>query len=156
MGEGDVMGEKLDTILSAHKRKREELIPILQEVQNEFSYLPQDALLEIARYTRIPESRVYGVATFYAQFRFSPMGKKHTMVCRGTACHVSGAERILEEVENILGIEEGETTTDLEHSLETVACIGACSLAPCLMVNNKVEAKMTIDKVRSLYKNGRE
>jgi len=150
------MGEKLDTILSAHKRKREELIPILQEVQNEFSYLPQDALLEIARYTRIPESRVYGVATFYAQFRFSPMGKKHTMVCRGTACHVSGAERILEEVENILGIEEGETTTDLEHSLETVACIGACSLAPCLMVNNKVEAKMTIDKVRSLYKNGRE
>ncbi len=150
------MEQQLEAILADHPRKREELIPILQEVQAEYSYLPTEAMLEIARYTGMPESRVYGVATFYAQFRFTPMGKKHTMVCRGTACHVNGAERILEEVEEQLGIKEGETTEDLEHSLETVACIGACSLAPCLMINNKVEAKMTINKVRELYKNGGE
>ena len=150
------MEQQLEAILADHPRQREELIPILQEVQAEYSYLPTAAMLDIARHTRMPESRVYGVATFYAQFRFTPMGKKHTMVCRGTACHVNGAERILEEVEDQLGIKEGETTEDLEHSLETVACIGACSLAPCLMINNKVEAKMTINKVRELYKNGGE
>lgn len=150
------MGEQLEAILSAHAKKREELIPILQEVQSAYSYLPMEALRKIARHTRLPESRVYGVATFYAQFRFSPMGRKHTMVCRGTACHVSGAQVILDEVESQLGIKEGETTADLEHSLETVACIGACSLAPCLMINNQVEANMTIDKVRSLYKKTEE
>jgi len=150
------MSEPLQAILEAHPAKREEIIPILQEVQSAYSYLPDEAMLAIARHTRTPESRIYGIATFYAQFRFTPMGKKHTMVCRGTACHVNGAERILEEVEEQLGIKEGETTEDLEHSLETVACIGACSLAPCLMINNKVEAKMTINKVRKLYKNGGE
>lgn len=148
------MEEQLKTILSTHPRRREELIPILQEVQAEFTYLPDDAMLAIAKHTRMPESKVYGVATFYAQFRFTPMGKNHTMVCRGTACHVNGAEHVLEEVEELLGIKEGETSADLEHSLETVACIGACSLAPCLMINNKVEANMTLDKVRKLYKNG--
>ena len=148
------MEQQLEAILTAHPRKREALIPILQEVQAEYTYLPDVAMLEIAKHTRMPESKVYGVATFYAQFRFTPMGKKHTMVCRGTACHVNGAEHVLEEVEEQLGIKEGETTQDLEHSLETVACIGACSLAPCLMINNKVEANMTIDKVRKLFKNG--
>lgn len=150
------MEQQLKAILTAHPRKREELIPILQEVQAEYSFLPDEAMLAIAKHTRMPESKVYGVATFYAQFRFTPMGNKHTMVCRGTACHVNGAERVLEEVEDLLGIKEGETTEDMEHSLETVACIGACSLAPCLMINNKVEANMTLDKVRKLYKNGGE
>lgn len=145
------MEEQLEAILSAHPRKREELIPILQEVQSAYSFLPEEAMRQIARHARVPESRVYGVATFYAQFRFTPMGRKHTMVCRGTACHVSGAQVILDEVESQLGIKEGGTTEDLEHSLETVACIGACSLAPCLMINNQVEANMTIDKVRALY-----
>jgi len=148
------MGEQLEVILSRYQHRREELIPILQRVQSEFSYLSREAMQKIARHTGIPESRVYGVATFYAQFRFSPMGKRHTMVCRGTACHVSGAERILEEVENQLGIKEGETSEDLENSLETVACIGACSLAPCLMINNEVAAKMTVDKVKTLYARG--
>lgn len=150
------MNDQLKAILSTYPQKRDAIIPLLQEVQSKFSYLPNEAMLAIAKHTRVPESRVYGVATFYAQFRFTPMGRKHTMVCRGTACHVNGAERVLEEVETQLGIKEGETTADLEHSLETVACIGACSLAPCLMINNKVEANMTIDKVRKLYKNGSE
>jgi len=148
------MEEQLTAILSAHQRKREAIIPLLQQVQSAFSYLPEEALRKIARHTAVPESRVYGVATFYAQFRFTPMGKEHTMVCRGTACHVSGAARILEQVEEQLGIKEGETSSDLEHSLETVACIGACSLAPCLMINNRVEAKMTADKVKKLFPKG--
>ena len=150
------MGQQLDAILNTHDQRREELIPILQEVQQEFTYLPQEALLEIARFLRVPESRVYGVATFYAQFRFTPRGESHIMVCRGTACHVSGAARILDRIEEELGIRAGETTPDLAYSLETVACIGACSLAPCVMINGSVEAKMTTDRANSLLGKGGE
>jgi len=92
------------------------------------------------------------VATFYAQFRFTPIGRTHIMACRGTACHVRGAPRILEAIEKQLGIKEGETTEDLEYSLETVACIGACGLSPCIMVNKKVEAKMTPKKVTESFR----
>jgi NADH:ubiquinone oxidoreductase subunit E len=106
---------------------------------------------EIAGFLRIPESRVFSVATFYAQFRFSPIGKKHIMLCRGTACHVKNAPRILEELENQLGIKSGETREDLEYSLETVACIGACSLAPCIVVNDEVKANLTTRSVRKLF-----
>jgi NADH-quinone oxidoreductase subunit E len=108
----------------------------------------------IARFTGVPTSQVYGVATFYAQFRFTPRGKKHCMVCRGTACHVNGAHRVLEEIEDTIGIKEGETSEDLEYSLETVACIGACSLAPAMMINSAVEAKLDPKKVRELFRNG--
>lgn len=145
------MEETLATIFSEFQGKREEIIPILQKVQGELSYIPENSMREIARFTSVPESDVYGVATFYAQFRFTPRGKIHCMVCRGTACHVNGAQRILEEIETALGIKEGETTENLEYSLETVACIGACSLAPTLMVNNKVEAKLNPKKVRKLF-----
>jgi NADH-quinone oxidoreductase subunit E len=148
------MGQQLEEILNTHKRRREELIPILQEVQQEFSYLPDDTMLQIARFLGVPESRVYGVATFYAQFRFTPKGETHIMVCRGTACHVSGASRILEQIEEELGIREGETSPDLEYSLETVACIGACSLAPCVTINERVEAKLTPDRARALLRKG--
>ena len=142
----------METIFSEFQGKREEIIPILQKVQETYSYLPEHSMSDIARFTHVPESQVYGVATFYAQFRFTPRGKKHCMVCRGTACHVNGAPRILEEMEAALGIKEGETTEDLEYSLETVACIGACSLAPAVMVNNTVEAKLDPKKVRRLFK----
>lgn len=148
------MEERLSAILSPYQGKKEELIPILQRVQGEYGYLPEPELLEIARFTRLPESRVYGVATFYAQFRFTPIGRNRVMVCRGTACHVKGAQRILEEVENHLGIREGETTPDLEYSLETVACIGACSLSPCIMINREVQARLTPKKVEQLYGKG--
>jgi NADH-quinone oxidoreductase subunit E len=143
----------LEAVLSSFDGRQEELIPILQRVQSQFGFLSEESMFEIARFTRVPESAVYAVATFYAQFRFSPIGKKHIMVCRGTACHVSGAPRILAELERRLGIKEGETTEDLEYSLETVACIGACGLAPCVMTNNRVEGKMTARKVaKSLAK----
>ncbi|MGQ9629773.1 MAG: NADH-quinone oxidoreductase subunit NuoE [bacterium] len=148
------MEERLKAILSSFSGKSDELIPILQRTQEEFGYLPEQAMLEIARFTGVPESRVYAVATFYAQFRFTPIGRKHVMVCRGTSCHVRGAPRILEAIEKRLGIKEGETTPDLEYSLETVACIGACGLSPCIMVNKKVEARMTPRKVAELFAKG--
>ena len=146
------MEESVQSVLSAFEGKKEEIIPILQSVQDTFSYIPLNSMLEIARFTGVPESQIYGVATFYAQFRFTPRGKTHCMVCRGTACHVNGASRILEETETVLDIKEGETTEDLEYSLETVACIGACSLAPAMMINDTVEAKLDPKKVRKLFK----
>jgi NADH-quinone oxidoreductase subunit E len=148
------MEQCLKGILSSYEGKRHELIPILQQVQAEFGYLPEEVMLEIAEYVGVPESRVYAVASFYAQFRFSPMGRNRVMVCRGTACHVRGAPRILEEVKRELGVQEGETTPDLEYTLETVACIGCCALAPCVMINRKVEAKMTSKKVAELFAKG--
>lgn len=145
------MEERLKILLSSYKGTDDELIPILQKVQEEFGYLPENAMLEVARFTRVPESRVYAVATFYAQFRFTPIGKNHVMVCRGTACHVRGAPRILEAIEKQLGIKEGETTPDMGYSLETVACIGACGLSPCIMINKKVKAKLTPKKIAELF-----
>ena len=148
------MEPRLASILSNYQGKREEVIPLLQAVQNEYSFLPEEAMVEIANFTHVPDSQIYAVATFYAQFRFKPRGENHVMVCRGTACHVSGAARVLEDVEESLGIMEGETTEDLEYSLETVACIGACSLAPCVMINKKVEARMDKKKVQALFGKG--
>jgi NADH-quinone oxidoreductase subunit E len=146
------MEGKLRKIFSEFKGRQQDIIPLLQKIQDAYSYLPEDSILEIARFIGVPASQIYGVATFYAQFRFKPRGKKHCMVCRGTACHVNGASRILEEMETVLGIKEGETTGDLAYSLETVACIGACSLAPAMMVNDTVEAKLDPKKVRKLFK----
>jgi len=148
------MEARLRELLASYEGREDELIPILQETQAALGYLPTEAMLEIARFTGVPESGVYAVATFYAQFRFTPIGRKHVMVCRGTSCHVRGAPRILQEIEKQLGIQEGETTPDREYSLETVACIGACGLSPCIMVNKKVEAKLTPKKVAALLRKG--
>jgi NADH-quinone oxidoreductase subunit E len=112
------------------------LIAVLQEVQEKFGYLPAPALKEIGRRTRIPLSRVYGVLSFYAQFYTEPRGRHTVRCCRGTACHVRGAGRVLDAVERELGIGEGETTPDLVFYLETVACLGTCFLAPVMMIDN--------------------
>ena len=138
-------------VFSGFSGKREELIPLLQTVQEKFGFLSNESMLEIARFTRISESQVYAVATFYAQFRFTPIGRNHVLVCRGTACHVRGASRILERLEDRLGIREGQTSEDMEYTLDTVACIGACGLAPCITVNGGVEAKLTPKKVAKLF-----
>ena len=148
------MEEPLNKILSSFAGKPDELIPILQQVQLEYGYLPEFVMSEIAEFAGVPGSRIYAVATFYAQFRFTPIGRNHVIVCRGTACHVRGAPRILGEIEKNLGIADGETTEDMEYSLETVACIGACGLSPCIMINRKVKAKMTPKKVAELYARG--
>ena len=143
--------EKLDEILSHYSGKRDELIPILQEAQEEFRYLPPEVMLEIAKFLRIPDSAVFGVSTFYAQFKLVPSGKRIARVCRGTACHVRGGARILREVERRLGIKPGETTEDWEYTLETVACIGACALAPTMMIDKETHGQMTTKKVAEVF-----
>lgn len=145
------MEERLKKIFSSYTGKQHELIPILQHAQNEYGYLPENIMFDIAGFIRVPESQVYSVATFYGQFRFIPKGKKHVMVCRGTACHVRGAPRILEETEKLIGIKEGETSPDLEYSLETVACIGACGLAPNMMVNDVTHGRLTNKKIHAIF-----
>ena len=146
----DVTEEGLKAIFSSYKGETNELIPILQSVQEEFGYLPRQAMLEVARFIGVPESRVYSVATFYALFRFTPIGKHHIMMCRGTACHVRGAPRIQEAVEKQLGIKEGETTPDMMFSLETVACIGACGMAPNMMINKDTYGRLTTKRVSDI------
>jgi NADH-quinone oxidoreductase subunit E len=142
---------RLTEILSSYKGERGELIPILQEIQAEFGYLSEEAMAKVAEFTRVAESKVFGVASFYAQFRFTPMGRNRVMVCRGTACHVKGAPRILEEIERVIGIKDGETRQDLEYTLESVACIGCCGLAPCIMVNKDVHGRLTPKEVREIF-----
>ena len=134
-------------VFSHYRGERQELIPILQETQEQFRYLPAAALREISRFLHVPESTIYGVSTFYAQFKLTPLGKKVIRACRGTACHVRGATRVLSEIEKQLGIKAGETTDDLEYTLETVACIGACALAPTMTIDNETYGKMTTKKV---------
>jgi len=130
-------------ILKKHKGQEDALITILQEIQEVYSYLPEEALTHLSAEANIPLSRIYAVATFYAQFYLTPRGRNTIRVCRGTACHVRGGSLILEAVERELGITDGETTPDLEYSLETVACIGACALAPAMVVNENTYGKMT-------------
>ena len=139
--------DKIQTIFSHHTGEKQELIPILQETQEQFRYLPAAAMKEIAGFLRMPESTVYGVSTFYAQFKLTPLGRKIIRVCRGTACHVRGASKVLTELESQLGIKAGETTEDLEYTLETVACIGACALAPTITIENETYGKMTANRV---------
>ncbi len=148
------MEEDLQVILSKFDGKQEEIIPILQKVQNAYTYLPQDSMSQIARFIHVPESRVYGVATFYAQFRFTPTGKNIVSVCRGTACHVRGAPAILEETTAVLGLDGEGTTEDMEYTVETVACIGCCALAPCVTVNEEVHGNLSKKKVRTLLAKG--
>ena len=139
--------EKMQQIFSSHKGYREELIPILQETQAQFRYLPQEAMTEISRFLKVPESTVYGVSTFYSQFKLKPLGKTIVRICRGTACHVRGASKVLAEMEKQLGIPAGETTEDQEYTLETVACIGACALAPTMTIDDETYGKMTTKRV---------
>jgi NADH-quinone oxidoreductase subunit E len=139
--------EKLGKILANYTGEQEELIPILQETQEAFRYLPAAAMREIARFLNISVNTVYGVATFYAQFKLTPLGKKVIRVCRGTACHVRGSAKVLAEMEKQLGVKASENTPDMEYTLETVACIGACALAPTMTIDGETYGKMTTKKV---------
>ena len=142
--------KQLDAILAEYDGERGDLIPILQEAQERFGYLPGGVMQVIAKFLRLPESDVFGVATFYAQFKLTPVGRKIVKVCRGTACHVRGGARILDEVERHLGIKPGETTDDLEYSLETIACFGSCALAPVVVIDKTVYGRMTSQKVAEI------
>jgi len=132
------------------KGRADELIPMLQKVQGALGYLPEQALLEISHLTGLSAAKVYGTATFYAQFHLKPRGRNIIRVCLGTACHVRGGEAILEEVSNILQIKPGDTTPDLKFTLEAVACLGACGLSPTMMINDETYGRLTPRKVRKV------
>lgn len=145
------MDARLAELMEPYEGSPRELIPILQKVQEENGYLPQEHMLEIAKFTGVAESKVYGVASFYAQFRFTPIGENQITVCRGTACHVRGAQQVLDELSRQLGIEEGGTTPDLKYTLETAACLGCCALAPCITINRSVHGRLTPSKATKIY-----
>ncbi len=142
-GELEQIQAETEAVLQNHGTERPELIPIIQEVQEKLGYLPKEAMKQIAKTLEIPEVDVYSLATFYNQFRLNPPGKHQIKVCMGTACHMMGGHIILDSFERRLEIEEGETTPDREFSLERVACVGCCALAPVVVVDEKVEAKVS-------------
>ncbi len=141
MSEEREIQEKMREIFSLLGNQRENLIPILQQIQAAFGYLPSDAMVEVARFLNISEIDVYSVVTFYNQFRLTPPGKHSIRVCMGTACHVKGGHIALEAWQRRLKIGPGETTPDREFDLDTVACVGCCAMAPVTVVDKKVEAK---------------
>ena len=126
------------------------LMPVLQEAQESFGYLPLEILQLISRLLNIPMAEIYGVATFYSQFSFIPKGRNKISVCLGTACYVKGAQAILEEIESLLGIKAGYTTPDLEFSITSTRCVGDCSLAPVILVNEDVYPRIQKDKVKEV------
>jgi NADH-quinone oxidoreductase subunit E len=136
--------------LKSFGRSSGELIPVLQMIQNRYSYLSSDALKLVADHTGATTSEVYGVATFYNQFRFNPPGKHRIRVCLGTACHVKGGDIILENFERKLGIRYGETTPDREFSIERVACVGCCALAPVAIIDEKTQGGMAPSRVEGI------
>ncbi len=128
------------------------LIPVLQKAQDAFGYLSADTLKGISSELDIPLSDIYGVVTFYAQFKLKPRGKHIIKVCHGTACHVGGSEGISEALEDELGVSHGDTTADRKFTLERVACLGCCSLAPCIMINNETYGRLTPEKASEIVK----
>ncbi|MGE4559441.1 MAG: NADH-quinone oxidoreductase subunit NuoE [Desulfobulbus sp.] len=140
----------LEAILAHYDQNRENLIPLLQEVQEHFHYLSPEAVQAVADHLDLSENDVFGVATFYAQFRFVPPGLHHIKVCEGTACHVRGSDRILESISRSTGIVPGQTSEDGKFSLERVACFGSCALAPVVVVDDKVYGRMTVPKTQKL------
>ena len=141
---------QVQKIISEYQNQRWGLIPLLQKVQEELGYIPGETLEPIADALQLSPSQVQGVVTFYAQFSLAPRGKYVIRVCRGPACHVRGGRSILRVVKRELGVEEGETTPDFKYTLETVACLGACFLAPTMMVNRNYFGRLSPPKIRSI------
>lgn len=143
----------LDDILKEHGGVSSNLITILQKAQGIYGYLPKDVMYHIAENAGITPADVMGVATFYSQFRLSPIGKYLIMSCQGTACHVNGSERVASAISEYLGIGNGETTEDGLFTLEEVACLGCCSLAPVIMINGEAYGNLTPDSAVEVIKN---
>jgi NADH-quinone oxidoreductase subunit E len=142
--------ETLAAIENEFKGEQADLIPVLQKIQAIYDYLPREAIRKAARWLKISENEIYGVATFYAQFRFVPRGKHHLKVCLGTACHVKGGEQMLEVMRRRLEINPGETTADGRYDLERVACLGCCALAPVVTLDSKTYAQMSVLKLQGI------
>lgn len=146
-----VIAFDIDPILQDYPdASRDSLIPLLQAVQERQGYLSREAVVRIGEHLRLPTSKIYGVATFYNQFRFQPQGRFHVQVCRGTACHVKGSAAVLDEIQRCLKVTPGQTTRDGLFSLEVVACIGACGLAPVIAINGEFHAGVTTKKVEAI------
>lgn len=144
------MSDKIAAIIRRYDGDRGQLVAILQDIQSEYYYLPQEALVEVSELLAIPLSQVYSVATFFRAFSLKPRGKHVINVCLGTACHVRGAVRILEKLERSLGVKPGETTKDFKFTLETVNCMGCCALGPVIKVDERYFGNLRIDKVDSV------
>jgi len=144
--------QKVFSLIEKYKNEKRALISILQEIQAEFNYLPQDILRVVAKTLNVPLIDVVGVATFYRAFSLKPRGKHLITVCLGTACHVRGGPKILEEFERQLKIKSGETTSDNQFSLETVACLGCCAIGPVVVVDGNYHAQTNIRKVNLILK----
>jgi NADH-quinone oxidoreductase subunit E len=142
-----ILPAAIKSLLAGYDRDRVSLIPLLRVLQERFGYISIEAISTVAEHLGLAETTVYSVASFYTQFKFKPSGRNIIKVCRGTACHVGGGERILSELQRQLGIAPGETTPDLEFTLDTVACIGACALAPVVIVNDDIHGRAATSKV---------
>jgi NADH-quinone oxidoreductase subunit E len=148
--------EKVSEIVGKYQADQSSLIAILQDIQEECSYLPRETLLQVSKEMNVPLSRVLSLATFFRAFSLKPKGKHPIHVCLGTACHVRGAQLILEKLERELGIKSGETSEDLHFSLDAVRCLGCCGLAPVVQVGEDVHGKITPAKVAGLIKKYRK
>ncbi|MFH0767964.1 MAG: NADH-quinone oxidoreductase subunit NuoE [Chloroflexota bacterium] len=143
--------ERLEAIIAEHQNQQWALLPLLERVQQEFGFIPPDSINPIAKALGLFPAQVQGVITFYAQLYTTPRGKNIVRVCRGTACHVRGGKTILKLVRRQLGIEEGEMTPDMEYSLETVACVGCCALAPNIVINRNIYGQVNPKKIASIF-----
>ena len=141
-----------DAILARYESQPANLIPVLQEIQDEFNYLPKDELKMVADRLQVPLTQVYSVATFFKMFSLEPKGRHQVRVCLGTACHLRGGQRLVETVSRRLGVEVGHATEDLQFSLETVGCLRSCAQAPLMMVDDKYFGRMAVDKVPKILK----
>lgn len=150
MAKAEKQLSKIEDIFKKYPAGRGSLIPVLQDIQGDFGYLSEEAVEELACLMEISSNEIYGVATFYTQFRFNPPGQHTIQSCQGTACHVRGGQNILKELEHRLGITAGQTTTDGKFDLERLACLGCCALAPVVAVDGKVHARMTAKKIPSV------
>jgi NADH-quinone oxidoreductase E subunit len=146
----DIDLDRMRSILTKHGHEKWGLIPVLQEIQETYGYVPPETIEPVAEALRVPPSQVQGVVTFYAGFSTEPKGKFVVRVCRGTACHVKGGRGILRFMKRKLGLNEGETSPDYQFTLETVACLGACFLAPTMMVNKSYYGRLSPPKVSSI------
>lgn len=140
----------IDTITHKHNVQPGAVIPVLQEIQDAYGYVPPAAIQRIAENLGVPASRLFGIVTFYSQFRLRPVGKNLIKVCHGTACHLSGAERIAQALTQTVGTEEGETSQDGRFTVERIACLGCCSLGPCMMLNGEVHGRLTPEGVTKI------
>jgi NADH-quinone oxidoreductase subunit E len=142
----------VDAIVYKHNVHRGATIAILQEIQDIYGYVPRPAILRVSEDTGIPASDIYGIVTFYSQFRLQPQGKNLIKVCHGTACHLNGAEKVADALCQCVNAKEGETSPDGEYTVEKVACLGCCSLSPTVMINHETYGRLTPDNVRNVIK----